>query len=431
MTEYLHHNLLMTSRYTPLRYIWIVPLLLAIAVGGSGCAEKENTENLSKTELQRRSAGPKVGAFLVKAQKLFHEGSYRFALALTDSAQQRAPELADVYFLKGRIFTELKMFEQAEKAYQKVFSLDPQYQGVWLNRGNNAFRRGKSEEAIRMYRRELEKYPSAQVHMHMGRAYERLGKTDSARTAYHKAIGRDSSLASAYMWLGQSYDDSGESDKALKYSHKGLALEPENLNYQYIVGSILYRQGKLEEAVGYLRKVTEGKPWHHGAHYNLGQALVRMGRQEKGKQVLAKADSLQEVDSKIEQLRSAANQNPRQAQTWVKLGDGLRGTGQLKAAMEAYQRALTLAPKNLVLHNNVANMSLALGDTTAAVRRYQMVLQQDPNMADVWLNLGVIYGNSGRLEKARKVWEKGLEYSPNNQELQAYLTKLSQMENVR
>ncbi len=92
-----------------------------------------DSDALSRTEQARRNANPKAVEFLINAQGAYEAGYYNGALILTDSAAQYAPELADIPFLRGRIFTTMRQYELARTAYEETLKRDPAYPGVYFN----------------------------------------------------------------------------------------------------------------------------------------------------------------------------------------------------------------------------------------------------------------------------------------------------------
>ncbi len=398
-------------------------LLCALMIG-AGCKSGSDEEQLSQAALQRQAADPKAAALLIRAEDASRRGDFNAALALADSAGLVAPRLADVPFLRGLIFAELKRFDEAQAAYEAVLALNPNYQGVWLNMGNNAFRQGDIHKALDMYRKEQAAYPSAVALLQMGRAYAQLRKVDEAREAYEQALAADSAYATAYMRLSELYKEEGDLEKAVDYSRRGLNLNPDNLNYRYYVGSLLLLTGAVDEAVGHLEGVVKQRPWHYWATYNLGQTLLRLGRREEGEHYLARADTLQEELKNIQDWRELAEMNPDQLMLWVNLGEALRRTGRVDEAIHAFHIALSLRPEYTALESNLANLYLARGDTVTAISHYHAILQRDPTFSAAWLNLGVLYANAGQLEAARSAWENTLKYEPNDSLAQAYLTQL-------
>ena len=383
-----------------------------------------DSESLSRTEEARRNANPQAVEFLINAQGAYEAGYYNGALMLTDSAARYAPELADIPFLRGRIFTTMRQYEQALAAYEETLKRDPAYPGVYFNLGNTAYLHGEAREALAFYRKEQSTAGTAAYLTQLGRAYADLGEADSAQRAYESAIAADSTIPTAYMWLGQLYEDAGSFDEALRYSRRGLALRPDNLNYAYVVGVQLLRSGDLEAAATLLMKVTDGMPFYYAAHYNLGQALMGLDRAIDGARYLARADSLLEQRREIDKWEGLVNANSHEPMLWVNYGTALRQAGRVDEAIEALAIAYSLQPQWLELQNNIANLLLMRGDTTAALERYQTLLQMDATQPDLWLNLGTIHALMGNYGDARTAWETALQHNPNHPEALNYLAQL-------
>ena len=412
-------------------------LLLLIC---AGCKSDLDQPELSSTVLLRRQIDPKAGLFLMQAEQAFRQGTFNAALRLADSAEYYAPELADVPYLQGLTFTELGQLDQAQTAFQKVAVMDPYYRGVWFKLGNNAFRREQYREAVELYRKERkvareEEQASRQdfdrvrhrtALLQLGRVYFELGNMDSALLAYEEAIVIDPSYAEAYSDLGVLYRDNGDYEKAIVYWRRALELDPEDVDYHYFLGLLLWQTGRAEEAIGYLKMAVEQRPWHPGAHYNLGQALISLGRMEEGQRCLAGADSIRALDRKIELGRFRVKISPDEPRYLVELARLLRRAGRYDEAMDAYKVALYLAPQSVTIQLNMAHLSLSLGDTTGAIRRFRALLQQDPSLDEVWVNLGEVYALTGRVGEARRAWQNALRYKPDHPKARAFLAKFSE-----
>ena len=405
------------------RFVLSAALGILLLSGGCGPEAEDDADSA-------QSMDPAARAFLSRAQRALQSGTYQNALTLTDSAERRAPDLPQVDFIRGRIFSELKRFEAAEAAYRKALSRDSPPEKIWLNLGNNAMRQDRLREALSYYRKALEEKPSPNAYLYMGRAYSELGKIDSARHMLNRAVALDSTSARAHAYLGQTYKQAGALEKALASSRRALALAPDNLDYRYVVGSQLLQTGRTKEALPVLQTVAKERPWHHGALYNLGQALSRLGRTKEAKQYFARADSAQQRQAAIDQLRETARINPNRLMAWVRLGDALRQAGRLHEAKEAFDVALNLAPRNLALQNNAANLAHELGHPQEAIQRYRAILRQDPTLVDVWLNLGVAHAQEDRPEAARRAWRQVLTQAPDNQAAKTYLAHLKDTTNA-
>jgi len=107
------------------------------------------------------------------------------------------------------------------------------------------------------------------------------------------------------------------------------------------------------------------------------------------------------------------------------LAFALRKAGRYNDAMHSYKVALYLEPENFDIWNNVANLYLLQGDTITALVTYNYIVEKNPMLTDIWLNMGVVYALSNQKEKARSAWEQVLTYKSNNISALKYLKKLN------
>ena len=391
-------------------------LALVIFLVTWGCGKKQVS---SQDEFD-----PVVRRLLIEGTDALKRLEFDRALVLADSAAKRTPNNADLHFLRGRIYSELVCWDDAEASYRKTLDLLPDYRGVWNNLGNNEYRKRAYNKAITCYKKELEHNQAAIPWTGMGRTYIQLGKNDSARYAFEQAIVLDSTYAPAYFNMALLEDKEGNPETAFERVSRALSLAPDNLDYRYQVGAILVKMARSEEALQYLEPVAEARPWHHATYYNLGQAYIRLGWEEKAQEYMERAESLRAQDAEISHLENSVVTTPWSFGNHAALGVALRRAGRYNDAMHAYMIGLHLDPQNPEIMNNLASLCLLRGDTTLAINYYRTVLMNDPFSIDVWLNLGVVYALSEDIEQAEAAWRKVLRISPDNQRAITYLKKV-------
>ena len=101
------------------------------------------------------SSNPRTNNFLLEGRNALKQHNFIQALALADSADKYAILKADVHFFKGRVYSELGRFADAEQAYNNALKAMPNYRGVWNNLGNNAYRQQNFSQAVDYYRKEV------------------------------------------------------------------------------------------------------------------------------------------------------------------------------------------------------------------------------------------------------------------------------------
>ena len=368
---------------------------------------------------------PRTNGFLLQGSDALKQHNFIQALSFADSAAKYAAQKADIHFFKGRVYSELGRFKEAEQAYMKALKATPSYRGVWNNLGNNAYRQQNFSQAIDYYIQEVAQNKAPIPLRAVGRAFVELGKTDSARTFFKKAIDLDINYAAAYFNLAQLEEDEGNFKQAIQYAGRAYGIEPDNLEYRYLYSTLLVQVDKGSEAILNLRKIVEKWPWHNGAHYNLGRALIQAGQKTEGENYLEQAERVRAAQAKIDHLENTVRALPDDPYSYAALAFALRKAGRYNDAMHSYKVALYLEPENFDIWNNVANLYLLQGDTVTALATYNYIVDKNPMLTDIWLNMGVVYALSNQKEKARSAWERVLTYQSNNISALKYLKKLN------
>jgi tetratricopeptide (TPR) repeat protein len=398
----------------------VVLLVVLVVLGGlAACGRGEPPPE------DAQPMGPIVERLLRLGTEALQQHAFVQAFAFADSAAVRAPDLADIPFLRGRIYAELARLDEAEAAYRQALTIRPDYPGGWHNLGNTAYRQQKYSEAIQYYHHELTAHPDPRPWRGIGQAYVELGKPDSARYAFERALSIDSTFAEAHFSRALLLEDLGEYDGALQATRRALAHDPESPEYRYYAGSYLVQLGRPAEALAMLQPVVEQWPWHQGAHYNVAQALMRLGRTEDARVFQERAEELRELQAQISHHENTARVQPTDPYAHAGLGTLLRRAGRYNDAMHAYQVALYLDPSNLEFRNNVAVLHLLRHDTTAAIQAFAQIVRADTTNAPAWINLGSLYAMSGEPEKARTAWRTALRFDPANEIARRSLERLS------
>ena len=371
-----------------------------------------------------KKRNPMADYFLMEGNKYLKKHDFKKALALADSAELYAIKKDDVYFFKGRIYSELGRFAKADEAYNNTININPNYIGAWNNLGNNAFRQQKFSQAVKYYNKEIIKNKTSTPFRALGRAYVELGKTDSARICFQHSIDINNNYASAYLNLAQLEEDEGNLNKALNHASRAYALEPNNIEYQYVYSTILVQMDRGKEAIYSLREIIKEWPWHHGAHYNLARALIQSGQKIEGQQYLDKSEKIRATQAKIDHLENTIRALPDDPYSYAALAFALRKVGRFNDSMHSYKVALYLDPDNYDIWNNVANLYLLQKDTIKALNTYNYIVDKNPALIDIWLNMGVVYALANQKENAIYSWERALKYQPENVSAIKYLNKI-------
>lgn len=409
-----------------------LPLLVFLGLlWVGGCAnEPRHQEDMEAPDASglrdAQPMSPAASRFLRLGSEALSRSDFAQAFAFADSAAAAAaPELADIPFLRGRIYAGLHRLDKADSAYRAVLAIRPSYPGVWNNLGNTAWLRQEYGESVARYRRELAMAPDPRPWLGMARAYIELGETDSARHAFGEALALDSTFAQAHFGVALLLDDLGDFEGALHSARRALAHAPDNLEYRYHTASYLVKLGRWEEALPPLEAVAQAWPWHQGAHYNLGQTLMRLGRADEAEAMQQYAEELRTLQAQITNQTTASRTYAEDPYAHAGLGALLRQARRYDEAMKAYGVALYLDPGNADFRNNVAVLHLLQGDTLSAIRSFERMAQADAANVHALINLGSLYALSGDSDLARRAWEAALRIEPDNAMARRSLARLA------
>jgi protein O-GlcNAc transferase len=264
----------------------------------------------------------------------------------------------------------------ARHEFEKAITLDPAFAPAQLNMGRILVDAGEFGAAAKPLDRALKLLgaaPDAALpHYLRAKVNTEQNETQQAAAHLEKAVSLRPDFAEAWSDLGQArktlLDDAG----ALAAFRKAVAARPDDAIAQYRLGSEYLHQGETGIAVSHLRQAVALNPDDQSALYALQTALRRDGQVEQARQA---------KDKLIELLRSR-DKAAENALIGVQLnnqGAELEKSGNLRAAVEKYQRALELCPEHVGFRVNFAIALLRLGQWTQGIAELRDAVRRDPS----------------------------------------------------
>ncbi len=159
----------------------------------------------------------------------------------------------------------------------------------------------------------------------------RNGNYDEAIGICKQELLENPSNLESYVVMSWSLVKLARYDEALGFAKKGLELNRYDVRLIEILGEIAYFQGRNNEAVRYFQQYITLAP--EGSridvvYYFLGELYIRLGRYRH-------ADI---------SLTTAVRYVPGNALWWNRLGFARENAGELRNAITAYEKALSLNP---------------------------------------------------------------------------------------
>ena len=165
----------------------------------------------------------------------------------------------------------------------------------------------------------------------------------------------------------------------------------------------------LQEA--WARHEVEKAPNSFESRYNLGQMLQARGA----------------IDEAVEQFEAAVAIRPKDAVANNALGGALLAKGDVDRAVKDFRVALASQPDYFDAHYNLGNAYAAQGKFSEAAEQFGDAAKLNPDDAMAQANLGTALVQLGRLDEARSHYQAALRIDSSNQLARENLQQLEQL----
>ncbi len=233
-------------------------------------------ENLDMP-LKDKTADPssdQLRAIATLLQSGHPEDASKTAKALTS----KFPFSSPLWDILGGAYKMLQELENAENAFTKAVTFNPNSPQIHNNLGATLKAAGKTEEAIAAYQKAISLKPDyAEAHCNLGNAYFDAEKFELAISSYEAAIELKPDHIQAYVGLGNVHKEAGELSEAIAFYRKAINLKPDYSDAYLGMAGILRDEGELDEAISTYQKALDINPKFANAYFNIASALKEKG----------------------------------------------------------------------------------------------------------------------------------------------------------
>ncbi|MBI5570433.1 MAG: tetratricopeptide repeat protein [Desulfomonile tiedjei] len=328
---------------------------------------------------------------------------YADAVDIFARAEGSDPPLVDKTGRPAFPFVGAAEVDNAIDKFIATFPTKPDRVGaVLLNLGVVAGSMGRSDEALRIYRKAAEINPALTIaHLNLGAGLEQAGDLAGALEAYVKAVESDSRSAEACRSLGAALTRAGYLPEAVEYLNRAIQLEPNLFTARVSLGDALEAYNKIPSALEAYRKSLEIAPDCVPAYQGLARLHLRLG----------------DVPAAVRHFRKAVELDPQSAANHTNLAFALLQSGMLSQAQHHYREALKLDPQDMLARNNLGVTMKRMGNRAEAVHVLEEALEKDPTFVTTYHNLAVVLEESGQRDRAIATLRKALEIDPASAEI--------------
>jgi tetratricopeptide (TPR) repeat protein len=241
----------------------------------------------------------------------------------------------------------------------------------------------------------------AQTLFESGRGLASIGEWELALEAFRQTTVARPDFADAWAFLGearQHVEDFSLNPVPPLELEKALSLEPASLSANTLMALFYQRHARFDQAVEYLHKVTELYPQNPALQVELGEALALSGDLEAALQAYQQAVVLAPNDPAYHR---------QLAGFCVRYEYRLREIG-----LTAARQAVLLDPQGPDSLDVLGQALFVLGDLANAERFYLRALEAYPEHTSALLHLGLVYMLQGERQRARQEWSRVISLAP-------------------
>ena len=213
---------------------------------------------------------------------LLSDKRYEEALALSDARIKAKADDALAYDLKGKVYTAMKKFKEARKAFERAADIAPKWPQADNDLASLFILQEKKDEAIAHFEAALSKNPRNPVaYLTLGKLYEEKRDYEKAIALYKKGVSSVPGFWHAANRLAFLMADRATSletlDQALAYASAAYRAKPDQAAIIDTLGWIHYKKGETQKALALYKQLIAAVPDDPVVNYHMGVILEKTG----------------------------------------------------------------------------------------------------------------------------------------------------------
>ena len=348
-------------------------------------------------------------------------------------------EKYDAYLVIASAHQTAEDTKQAETTYLQAIKLAPENPEAYIRLAQLLANENRVDEALEVCR-QMAKQPELayNAQISIGNLLAAKEAYSEATQAYHQAIEIDPKQVDAYVQLAGLYQQQNKLDEMEPLLHQASEAAPGDPEPLWRLAQLKEQQERWEESIKLYRRVVELQPSGSvasDAYQRIGSLLVDQKRYDEAEQ----------------ELQRAVESDPTNGVAYYNLATVCEQQGQVERALKNYTKATEIAPKYGEAYQALGRIYARQGDTEslAKMARHMLELELkpvekynayliianayqeveleraigyleeavslDPKRHEAYSALGVIYQTQQRWARAREVYKKIGQLSPESQ----------------
>ena len=276
-----------------------------------------------------------------------------------------------------RRFDRARAVEQAISSFETAITLDNTFAPAWAGLARAYWRQQKDTRDASLGARAMDAANQAialdpylaDAHVSLGLARFVSGDVPAAKAAFEHGLVLDPANAGAHRGLGDIAEGEDRLSEAATHYQKAVELDPADWELPRLLGDIPYQAAKYAEALKWYSQAAAAAPDSAVPFRLMGAASHMLGDYPAAASAFQKSLAIQSTPA-----------------GYTNLGTALFYQGLYRESLQAFERAVEMAPSNPLVWGNVAdayrwvpgNTQQSLDSYARAVQLLRQQLEKDP-----------------------------------------------------
>lgn len=349
--------------------------------------------------------------------------NYDRAITHFNNALETLPNRADIYVAKGKTLVAQRRYTSAIDAFINAQSLNAKLPEIALPFGDALEAQNQKPEAEDLYRQTLQQAPSrADIRLRLIKHLLNRSATQEATEVLRVGVNLHPDRGDFHLLLGDLYAAQNEIVLAIRHYEKAIELGVNPRDVASQLGQLYLAQNQPERAKQYFEQAHQAGAANAELYAGLGQAEEQLGNQRAAlqayRQALKVTPNNNQIQENVTRLSRALRPKPQapSARDYAIRAQQAQATGNLTAAQNAYQKALSMSPKRADWWSSLGTIYAQSAQTQQAEKAFQNAIQNAPKTPEYRYNLSKLYTDMGWFYDAESVCREALDIDPNYQQ---------------
>lgn len=324
--------------------------------------------------------------------------------------------------------------EEARTLNDQVLKASAEDSDALVYKGQIEIRSGKPSDAINTLQNVLKNEPAnAVAHYQLGLAFEQAGNFSQAEGEWREAVRMRPDLSEARRSLAHAAIRRGDAAALAQEADQIVALEPASPDGYLLRAIAEIDRKQFAVAEDYINRTIAKSPVNPPAYVQLGNLRMAQNRLADAQKAYQQAldqdpnstDALggvlnaylteKQPDKALAAASAQLTKSPNNAGFHIILGRLLVDVRKdLPAAEHEFQRAAELDKNSEEALLSLGIVQNQQGKADQALNTFLQAVQSNPRRVDFYYRAGLIYENRQDWDKAKQMYQRVLEFEPEN-----------------